>query len=149
MMELSRSLELLDSLAELLQQQSAAKLKLMQMRQILEQSYKELTADSGRSFGGLFARMQYYHDTFGVPEAIVHQVNSLRILCNRAAHDEIKQIPEATMSSAALTIYTLFKYLHKDLQHQELDRLLKNALPFARRQAAKKNSFHAVLKDWG
>lgn len=148
MMELARSQELLDALAELLAQDITDKLKLLQMRQILEQSYKELTADSGRSFGGLFARMQYYHDSFGVPEAIVHQVNTLRILLNKVSHDELKEIAPGAVGSAALTIYTLYQYLHQGLQDPRLDAILQDAVPFSRRQAAKRNSFHCVLKHW-
>ena len=147
-MDLSRAQELAQQLLELLQSERSEKLRLIRQRQILEQIYKELTADATASFNGLFARMQYFHDTQGIPEALVQQLNSLRILCNKVAHDEVREITSGASLSGALCIFELLTRLHPQLECPELCLVLESAMPFARRQAAKKASFLCTLLEW-
>jgi DNA replication ATP-dependent helicase Dna2 len=147
-MDLIRAQELAQQLLELLQDESSEKLRLIQERQILEQIYKELTAGAAASFNGLFARMQYWHDAQGVPEALVQQLNSLRILCNKVAHDEVREIAAGASLSGALCIRALLAHLHPQLENPELELILKDAQAFARRQTAKKASFICTLLDW-
>ena len=52
--------------------------QLTQLRRLVEGVYKDLSADSGLSFSGLFARMQYVHETLQAPSEIVAQLNRLR-----------------------------------------------------------------------
>lgn len=147
-MVVSRRRELAIRLLELLQSTACEKLRLIQERQILEQIYKEFTADLPVSFHGLFARMQYYHDAEGIPEAIVQQVNTLRILCNKVTHDELDSIPEGASLSGALSIYRLLQHGCSELDLPELSAILEQAKAFTRRPATKKTSFTCVLLSW-
>lgn len=58
--------------------------KVRQYKQILESLFRELTREETRSFGNLFARMQFYFDKQVVPPDIHHQLTALRILTNKA-----------------------------------------------------------------
>ena len=147
-MDSTRAAEFAGQLAELLQTQQSDKLLLFQERQILEQIYKELTKTAAASFHGLFARMQYYHDQEGTPEAIVHQLNTLRILCNKVAHDELDRIPDGAVKSGVLSIYTLLRHIDPSLVNGDLDVMLEAATTFARRQESRKSSFQCLLLDW-
>lgn len=147
-MELCKAQELAQQLLELQQTPQSDKLRLIQQRQILEQIYKELTADAPASFHGLFARMQYYHDLSGMPETLISQINSLRILCNKVAHDELHSIPEGASQSGALCIYALLKHTCAELELPELDEILTAANAFARRAPSQKTSFSCILLDW-
>ncbi|PSL49390.1 AAA domain-containing protein [Chitinophaga niastensis] len=51
---------------------------------ILENLFRELTRKESRSFGNLFARMQYFFDKQVVPPDIHQQLTALRILTNKA-----------------------------------------------------------------
>ncbi|MDR6566113.1 AAA domain-containing protein [Chitinophaga ginsengisegetis] len=53
-------------------------------KQILEILFRELTHKETRSFGNLFARMQFYFDRQSVPPDIHQQLTALRILTNKA-----------------------------------------------------------------
>ena len=147
-MELIRANEICLRILELFEGEDAEKLRLIQLRQILEQTYKDLTADVPMSFNGLFARMQYFHETHGTKEALVKQMNTLRILCNKVTHDELPHLKPGSAASGALGIYDLLKDLHQDLHCPGLEKLLAGARPFERRQAAKKSSFSGVLLSW-
>jgi hypothetical protein len=58
--------------------------KTRQYRQILEILFRELTRKESRSFGNLFARMQFYFDQNALPPDIRQQLTALRILTNKA-----------------------------------------------------------------
>ena len=53
-------------------------------KQVLEILFRELTRKETRSFGNLFARMQFYFDRQAVPPDIHQQLTALRILTNKA-----------------------------------------------------------------
>ncbi|HPF09313.1 MAG TPA: hypothetical protein PL020_06230, partial [Candidatus Cloacimonadota bacterium] len=126
-MDLGQAQEVASQLIEILQAQQTENLVLIQERQLLEQSYKYLTADSAVSFNGLFARMQYYNDVSAMPENLVGQLNSLRILCNKVAHDEIQDLAEGSSRSGALAIYRLLQHAQPGFSDEILDDLLKTA----------------------
>ncbi|HHV37407.1 MAG TPA: DUF4145 domain-containing protein, partial [Candidatus Cloacimonetes bacterium] len=79
-------IEAAELLEEISVKDQSPSLCLMEQRRLLESIYKNLLADSGLSFNGLFARMQYFHDNNDTPRQIVNSVNSLRILANKAVH---------------------------------------------------------------
>lgn len=147
-MDLGQAQEVASQLIEILQAQQTENLVLIQERQLLEQSYKYLTVDSAVSFNGLFARMQYYNDVSAMPENLVGQLNSLRILCNKVAHDEIQDLAEGSSRSGALAIYRLLQHAQPGFSDEILDDLLKTASPFMRRPASRKTSFSCILVDW-
>ncbi|SHL89666.1 Superfamily I DNA and/or RNA helicase [Chitinophaga jiangningensis] len=58
--------------------------KLRLYKLILESLFRDLTRQEHRSFGNLFARMQFYFDKEIVPADIQQQLTALRILTSRA-----------------------------------------------------------------
>lgn len=57
---------------------------LRQLRQLLEQLFRHLTKEEARSFGNLFARMQFFFDKHTVPAALQEQLTALRIYTHKA-----------------------------------------------------------------
>lgn len=147
-MDACQALELAEKLLDILKSEDSEGAKLIQQRQLLEQIYKTLLADVTQSFNGLFARIQYYHDSHETPEDIVYQVNALRIMANKAAHGELEQVSPEAIASGALGIYRLIQTLAEGYEHPELASLLQQAKPFPRREHAKKQSFPCLLKSW-
>ena len=80
-----------------------------QLRRLGEGIYKELSSDSGFSFSGLFARMQYVHETMEAPPEILVQLNRLRILGNKAAHDADYKTSRADWASSVLAASSLLQ----------------------------------------
>lgn len=58
--------------------------KVRHYKQILEILFRELTRKETRTFGNLFARMQFFFDRQVVPPDIHQQLTALRILTNKA-----------------------------------------------------------------
>ncbi|MBC9931582.1 DEAD/DEAH box helicase [Chitinophaga qingshengii] len=58
--------------------------KIRQYRQILETLFRDLTSDETRSFGNLFARMQFYFDKQVVPAEIRQPLSALRLLTSKS-----------------------------------------------------------------
>jgi hypothetical protein len=79
---------------------------LRQLRQLLEQLFRYLTKEETRSFGNLFARMQFFFDKYPVPAALQEQLTALRILTHKAvvgtltADTELSLICVRTMANA-------------------------------------------------
>ncbi|NSL89357.1 AAA family ATPase [Chitinophaga sp. Mgbs1] len=63
---------------------SAPEEKIRLYKLILESLFRELTREETRSFGNLFARMQFYFDKNTVPPELYKQLSALRILTNKA-----------------------------------------------------------------
>ncbi|MFB6455908.1 DEAD/DEAH box helicase [Chitinophaga sp. Hz27] len=74
------------------QQQPDEKVRLYKL--ILEHLFRELTREEHRSFGNLFARMQFYFDKEIVPPEVQQQLTTLRILTNRATKSLFPLQPE-------------------------------------------------------
>ncbi len=147
-MDLARAADLAQRLLEILSTEQSVGTILIFERQILEEIYKELLCDVPQSFNGLFARMQYYHDTSPLPEQIVDQTNKLRILANKAAHSDATDLGMAEAESGALCIYRFLQHLCEGFVHAELEERLKDALPFAEKPKSKKRSFACLIKSW-
>jgi hypothetical protein len=86
---------------------------LRQLRQLLEQLFRHLTRAETRSFGNLFARMQFFFDKYTVPAAIQEQLTSLRIHTHKAiigtliADTELSLICIKTMADAIEHFYQI------------------------------------------
>ncbi|PWV53964.1 DEAD/DEAH box helicase [Chitinophaga sp. S165] len=84
---------------------------LRQLRQLLEQLFRYLTKEETRSFGNLFARMQFFFDKHSVPAALQEQLTALRILTHKAvigtliADEELSLICIQTMAHAIQHFY--------------------------------------------
>ncbi|MBW8686022.1 DEAD/DEAH box helicase [Chitinophaga rhizophila] len=82
-----------------------------QLRQLLEQLFRHLTREESRSFGNLFARMQFFFDKYTVPAAVQEQLTVLRILTHKAiigtlkADEELALICVRTMADAIQHFY--------------------------------------------
>jgi DNA replication ATP-dependent helicase Dna2 len=140
--------ELAEKLVQILSPEAGESALLIFQRKLLEQIYKELLTDVPMVFNGLFARMQYFHDNFETPPDLVRQLNVLRVMANKAAHEEIASIPPGAVNSGAKSIYELLRFLSPNLAHPQLDELVKDAPDFPRQQHSKKHSFHCLVKEW-
>lgn len=122
--------------------------KLLQVRQLLEGVYKKLASDSGLSFSGLFARMQYSHEKLEAPREISAQLNQLRILCNKAAHEEKFQASQTIWLSAVHATRSLLLWLAPDIRNDEIERFVaqNEAQPFSVSAGEAKLSFQCVLQ---
>jgi len=79
---------------------------LRQLRQLLEQLFRYLTKEEARSFGNLFARMQFFFDKYPVPATLQEQLTALRIHTHKAvigtltADTELSLVCVQTMANA-------------------------------------------------
>jgi len=123
---------------------------LLLMRPILEAIYKRLSSDSNHTFNGLFARMQYVHDAAGFPDWLVRQVNSLRIICNKAAHEEAFECDASQLDSAVYVMGKLLAQMQPDADLQSIEAYCqsRNAAPFPDLPPARRESFQCVVRTW-
>ncbi|HNQ43847.1 MAG TPA: DUF4145 domain-containing protein, partial [Candidatus Cloacimonadota bacterium] len=142
--------ELGSRLLDIVSGNDSNKARLILERQLLEQIYKELTRESKTSYNGLFARIKYIADTLGTPASIQHQVNALRILCNKAAHDELPEVKDQDIQSGAVAIQSLLRWLNPDFTNPDLDSLASSAgfRVFAPLPPAEKQSFTCLVVSW-
>ena len=140
-------LEAAESLEEISKKDQSASFSLMQQRRLLESIYKNLLADSGLSFSGLFPRMQYYHDNNDTPRDIVDSLNSLRILANKAVHEADAVITEEQALAGLKSIYTLLKHLDDKLALPELEKRLESVQEFAAPKQSARRSFRCIVKE--
>ncbi len=140
-------LEAAESLEEISKKDQSASFSLMQQRRLLESIYKNLLADSGLSFSGLFPRMQYYHDNYDTPRDIVDSLNSLRILANKAVHEADAVITEEQALAGLKSIYTLLKHLDDKLALPELEKRLESVQEFAAPKQSARRSFRCIVKE--
>lgn len=148
MIDKDKALELAERLLNILSPEGGDSALLVFQRKLLEHIYKELLADVPLVFNGLFARMQYFHDNNDIPAELVRRLNTLRILCNKAAHEELSDIPAGAVSAGAKSIYELLRCVCPDLSYPPLEDVVKDAPELPRQSHSKKHSFHCVLKSW-
>jgi DNA replication ATP-dependent helicase Dna2 len=120
------------------------------VRQLLEAIYKQLSADSRTSFNGLFARMQYVHTRLDPPPHLVSQVNKLRILCNKVAHEQGFELDNSSWFSSIHTIRSLLNWLNPGCCDPLVEKYLSEnkAQPFPAFKQVKKESFQCVVSNW-
>lgn len=125
--------------------------QLTQLRRLVEGVYKDLSADSGLSFSGLFARMQYVHETLQAPSEIVAQLNRLRVLANKAVHETDFKTSSANWTSSVLALRNLLQWLDPGTRDLMVEDFIKNhgATPFATISfETPKKSFLSVVQTW-
>jgi len=150
LLENTETQALLQRLREIVQAETDLKTNLLYVRQLLEAIYKALSADSKTSFSGLFAQIQYVNSVLKVPRDLGQQVNQIRILCNKAAHED-DFIPRAeSFTSSIHALYALLKWLNPEQCDPEIELFLKNtnAKPFPAFKPSKKLSFGSVVTSW-
>ena len=129
---------------------SAKPSDLIELRRALEQLYKGVTEDSRQSFSGLFARMQFANSEFSLSGELQAAANQLRIICNRAAHEELNELNSGEMDFGIHTLYRLLQAFSPGLVDAELDsyftgRRISSFSPLAQ---ATKHSFICVVQSW-
>lgn len=139
-----------ERLRELISDTAEPKSKLLLVRQLLEGIYKKLSADSQISFSGLFARMQYAHERLEAPAELSAQLNQLRIVCNKAAHEEDYRAGKSTWFSAVHAVRQLLLWLDPDTRDEDIDGYLarNQAEPFRIGSHSPKLSFPCVVQRW-
>ncbi|MDD2506834.1 MAG: AAA domain-containing protein [Candidatus Cloacimonetes bacterium] len=147
MIDKEKALELAERLHNILSPEGGEGALLVFQRKLLEHIYKELLMNVPLVFNGLFARMQYFHDNNDVPAELVRRLNTLRILANRAAHEEIAEIPAGAVIAGAKSIYELLKFVCPELSYPLLEDVVKDAPELPRHSHSKKHSFHCILKS--
>lgn len=136
-------------LQELISADGDLESRLLQARQFLESVYRQLTEGSGLSFSGLFARTQYVHKQQDTPFELATQVNQLRLLCNKVAHEGLEP-KQSDWLSALLTLRDLLRWLDPALPTPEADSFLSanGAEPFPAFKAVPRESFACVVQKW-
>ncbi len=139
-----------ERLRELIADPAELKNKLVLVRQLLEGLYKKLSAESNLSFSGLFARMQFAHEKLEAPPDLSAQINQLRIVCNKAAHEEDYRVSQSTWFSAIHATRDLLLWLDPELRDEETDAWLDQhgAEPFRIGAHVAKLSFLCVTQSW-
>lgn len=137
-------------LRELIVDPAEPKNKLVLVRQLLEGVYKKLSADSGVSFSGLFARMQYAHEKHEAPAELSAQLNQLRIICNKAAHEDDFRASQPTWQSAIHATRDLLVWLDPETRDEETDAYIaqNEAKPFRMGSHVPKQTFQSVVQAW-
>jgi DNA replication ATP-dependent helicase Dna2 len=137
-------------LREIVADSADAKTKLLLIRQLLESIYKRLSEGSKVSFSGLFARTQYVHTQCNTPARIVAQVNKLRILCNKVAHEDGFTPAGTDFSSAVLALRELLLWVNGEVTDPAVESFLQtsNARQFEDFKASSKHTFTCVVSSW-
>ncbi len=78
--------------------------RLFRCRQLLEEIFKAVTADSKISFTGLYARMQYAYEASITDSSLNEQLQLLRLLTNKVVHHDDFEFGEGDFASAILIL---------------------------------------------
>lgn len=142
--------ELASGLRDIISSQESVKNRILLIRPLLESYYKILSRDCGISFSGLFARMQYIHDAAEFPHDLVKQSNLLRILCNKAAHENDFKPEEKELGSSVYVLASLIRHACQEFQDPILDEWLQQnaATPFPGKSHSRKDTFLCVVESW-
>ena len=128
----------------------STKARIILLRGLLDELYKELTRDASVSLSGLFARMQFLREQVSLPDALNQQANLLRILGNQCAHENGFEPSDTDLFSCAWVMRALLHWYQEELDLNELDQFLQEhrASPFPDRPHARKHSFLGVVLSW-
>jgi len=119
---LDKAQALSERLRELAEQESPCLDRILKLRLILEQLYKAATENDPQSFNGLFARMQFANTQAGVSNDLARRSHQLRILCNRVAHEEVKQASHSELDFGLHTIYQLIGIFYPGFRDAVLEK---------------------------
>lgn len=94
--------------------------------------------------------MQFIHEQNNVSSELNYQANHLRIICNKAAHDDMDSGFVSSFSSGVLVISELLEFFGGLNQTELIGRFLQNqaVLPFQKLPDSPKESFAACLQSW-
>lgn len=137
-------------LAELCHQSSPLADRIIHLRQLLEQLYKAVTEDERQSFTGLFARMQSANEKLNVGNELAGLSNQLRILCNKVAHEEVKELSSNDLDQGISTVYRLLQAFCPGFVNSHLESYLssKTIISKVHLPQAAKQSFLCVADSW-
>ena len=94
--------------------------------------------------------MQFIHEENQVSSELNYQANHLRIVCNKAAHDDMESGFDTAFSSGVLVISELLQLFGELNQTEPISAFLfkQNVKAFQRMPDSPKESFTACLQDW-
>ncbi len=96
---------LTEQLEELIKSESGLTDRLFRCRQILEEIFKALTANTSVAFTGLYARMQYAYESSAITSDLNAQLQLLRLLTNKVVHKDDVEFNEQDFNSAIKILY--------------------------------------------
>ena len=149
-MEQDFILQVLSRLRDIIISDANLKNKFLLLRQLLESVYKKLSENSNMSFSGLFARMKYIQEQMDLPSEIDFQLNQLRILSNKAAHEDDYQPNQQEWLSSIFGINKFLRWLNPEIKDSFIDDYLsKNqAKAFPPLLPQKRKDLLCVVKGW-
>jgi len=149
-MEQDFILQVLSRLRDIIISDANLKNKFLLLRQLLESVYKKLSENSNMSFSGLFARMKYIQEQMDLPSEIDFQLNQLRILSNKAAHEDDYQPNQQEWLSSIFAINKFLRWLNPEIKDSFIDDYLsKNqAKAFPPLLPQKRKDLLCVVKGW-
>jgi hypothetical protein len=124
--------------------------KFLLLRQLLESVYKKLSEDSNMSFSGLFARMKYIQEQLEIPSEIDYQLNQLRILSNKAAHEDDYQPTSKEWLSSVYAINKFLRWLNPEIEDSVIEDYLSKhqAQAFPPLSPQKRKDLLCIVKSW-
>ncbi|GAB1468172.1 AAA domain-containing protein [Candidatus Cloacimonadota bacterium] len=145
-----KAIELCERLLELSTADSQIIDRMLKLRQALEQLYKSVTEDSKISFNGLFARMQYANDAANLSQDLQTSSNQLRMLCNKIAHEEVREVAQDVLDTSLYVLYLLIQHFCQKFQQPALEEYLgaKQLKHFKPVENSPKQSFICVVETW-
>jgi hypothetical protein len=143
-------LQVYTRLREIVVSDDILKNKFLLLRQLLESVYKKLCEDSNMSFSGLFARMKYVQEQMLIPSEIDYQLNQLRIISNKATHEDDFNPSHKEWLSSVYAITQLLRCLNPGTHDNVIeDYLSKNqATAFPTFKPQKKTDLLCIVKSW-
>jgi DNA replication ATP-dependent helicase Dna2 len=105
------SSRLTGQLEELIASEANLTDRLFRCRQILEEIFKAVTADTNIAFTGLYARMQYAFEASIVSSEKNEQLQLLRLLTNKVVHHDDFDFGEPDFASAVLILSDTITFL--------------------------------------
>lgn len=139
-----------DSILELVESKESSTAVVLGIRQVFEKLYRYLCEDSKRSFTGLFARIQFIHDSYSLDRNLTLQANQLRILCNRVVHEGDVQISKTSLGNAFAAIVLLLDYFCSGFSDAKIKDFLHatNAKPFIKPKDSSKSDVIGIVNSY-
>ncbi|HOD17542.1 MAG TPA: AAA domain-containing protein [Candidatus Cloacimonadota bacterium] len=103
-------------LEELISSEASLTDRLFRCRQIMEEIFKAVTADTNIAFTGLYARMQYAYEASVLSPELNEQLQLLRLLTNKVVHHDDFEFGEEDFASAIRILNETVQYLSGNAQ---------------------------------
>ncbi|MBI9032451.1 ATP-dependent helicase [bacterium] len=82
-------------------------LKVLNLRNLLESFYEEISSEFKESFPNLYSRFTYANEYYNFDNDLQANLNGIRILYNKVVHGEIKNISSKSLKSSIYYLYLL------------------------------------------